>query len=100
MRYTVRKSVIHVIGKIWMPAITTSHTYVLREYDIENIRDRVELGITRKNVDSWLTCNSGDFQSIADFSASIEDGDQTIDIPWKDEGSEIVFSDCLYPCND
>lgn len=100
MKYTIRKSVINVIGRNWMPGCECAYTYTLREYDIENIRDRVEPGITRANVESWLGCNAGDFQSVTDFSASIEDGNDTIDIPWANEESEFSFSDCMFPAED
>ena len=94
MRYTVRKSVVYVVGKIWMPAITAGQEIVLRDYDVENCRD--DNGqITRESVSEWLGGNTGDFQSIEDFSASIEDGDQTVDIPWATEEGEMAYSDCF-----
>lgn len=100
MRYTVRKSVVQLIGTIWMPSTTCGQEKTLSDYDVNNIRDRIEPGITRANVEDWLTCNSGDFSSVEDFSASIEDGDNTIDIPWNSEESECPYNDCMYPCED
>ena len=98
MKLTIRKSVVKIVGGIWWPmGATCAQEKELSAYDIRNIRDRVEPGITRANVEDWLTCNAGDFSSITDFSASIEDGDETIDIPWENEDSEITFSDCMYP---
>jgi hypothetical protein len=72
----------------------------LSEYDIDNIRGRVEPGITRANVESWLGCNAGDFSEIIDFGASIEDGDESIDIPWESEDNEMGWHDCTYPSED
>lgn len=94
MKYMVRKSFVAVVGKIWMPAITASLHIRLSEYDINNMRD--ESGkITRESVEQWLCTHTGDFQSIQDFSASIEDGENTIDIPWASEDGEMAYCDTL-----
>lgn len=96
MRYTVRKSVVWIVGKIWIPMVTCSQTIELRAYDIENIRAHDDDGnITRDAVEQWLYTHAGDFSSIQDFSASIEDGDTTIDIPWATEDGEIAYDDTL-----
>ena len=101
MRYLVRKSVVRMIGRIWMPAITCAKDITLSEYDVENIRRyRRHSGINRDSVDHWLALNSGDFQSIVDFEASIEDGENTVDIPWRDEESESHYDDAMYPEED
>lgn len=39
MRYTVRKSLIWVVGRIWMPSAVYSQVITLSGYDIENMRD-------------------------------------------------------------
>ena len=93
MRYTVRKSTINVIGKIWMPANKCAQEIVLSAYDLENI----EKPVTRDTVEFWLMLNSGDFQSITDFSASLEIGSETIELPWEHEDSEYTYSDCMWP---
>lgn len=93
MRYTVRKSVIQVIGTIWMPTATCAQEKVLSGYDLENI----EKPITRDTVEHWLMLNSGDFQNVQDFNASLEVDDETIEIPWEHEESEFTYSDCMYP---
>jgi len=99
MKYLVRESYVEVIGRIWMPNTTAAYKYDLRDYDINNARD--DKGkLTRESVEDWLCKNAGDFQSIEDFSASIEDGEQTIDIPWRDEGSEVTYNDCMYGSED
>lgn len=77
-----------------MPMVTCGQTKTLRQYDVDNIRDRVEPGITRANVEDWLTCNAGDFSSVQDFYASIEDGPNTVEIPWATEDGELAFNDC------
>ena len=97
MRYTVRKSVIDVVGRIWMPAIVASSRIVLTSHDIENMRDDEDddAQITRESVEMWLSTHAGDFQEIIDFSASIEDGDKTIDIPFATEDGESAYLDTL-----
>jgi len=99
MRYTVRKSVVQVVGKLWMPMSTGATEYTLSGYDVENARDE-DGKITRDSVDHWLALHSGDFSSIEDFRASIEDGDETTEIPWAKEESEYTFGDCMYPAED
>lgn len=96
MRYTVRVSYVDVIGPIWMPTTTAAMRYTLDRFAIENIRAYGDGTITREAVDEWLSCHSGDFQSIADFSASIEDGDDTLDFEWSDPDSELVYMDSMY----
>lgn len=93
MRYTVTKSVIQMLGTIWMPAVTCAQEKVLSGYDLGNI----EQPITRDTVEHWLMLNSGDFQHIQDFCASLEIDGETIDIPWANEESECEYFDCMYP---
>lgn len=95
-RYLIRRSYVRLIGQIWLPAVTCAQQKDLTSYDVENIRDE-DGKITRESVEQWLTVNAGDFQNVHDFEASIEDGDQTIDIPWQSEESELTFNDCMYP---
>lgn len=98
MRYTVRKSIVQVIGRIWMPAVTCAQTYTLDSSALENIKERGDGKVTRAAVEDWLMVNSGDFQSIEDWSASLEVGDATLEFPWaKGEESEMTFCDCMYP---
>ena len=99
MKYMVRKSFVQVVGTIWLPPVTAATTYPLRQYDIDNARDDAG-AITRESVEQWLYTHAGDFQSIDDFSASIEDGEDTIDIPWESEDAECTFYDCMYPEGD
>lgn len=99
MKYLVRTSVVHVIGTIWMPSVTCAQTYMLSNYDVENARDEAGT-VTRESVRRWLDTHAGDFASITDFEASIEDGENTVDIPWTDEESELTFGDCMYPEED
>jgi hypothetical protein len=99
MRYEVRKSVIDVVGYIWMPHTTAAMSYTVSSYDIENMREE-DGTITRASVEDWLGSHSRDFQSITDFRASIEDGSQTIDIDWADIDNECTFNDCMFPSED
>lgn len=95
MRYVVRKSIVQMVGTIWMPSITAASTIEMSGYDVENARD--ENGeINRESVQRWLDCNAGDFSNVTDFFASIEDGNETLEIPWADEDNEFIYSDCTY----
>jgi len=94
MKYMVRKSVVRVVGKIWMPAVTCAQDITMSDYDVENARNE-DGKITRESVERWLGAHAGDFQSIDDFSASIEDGDDTIDITWSTEEGEIAYMDAI-----
>jgi hypothetical protein len=96
MRYVVQKSLVQVIGIIWMPATTAAMEYQLSSYDVENARDENGL-LTRESVLDWLNRNAGDFQSVTDFRADIADGDRDVVIEWADEESELTYSDCMYP---
>jgi len=100
MRYVVRKSIIKILGTIWLPPIQAALELTLSDNDVNNIRDRVELGITRRNVESWLDCNAGDFQSVEDFMASLEDGTETIEIPWSSDEAMIAYTSCMYPAEN
>lgn len=95
MIYTVKKSFIHVLGYIWMPNIQCSQVINLCQYDIDNMRNE-EGTITRDDVEDWLGSHAGDFQSITDFYASIEDNDTSIEIAWNNEENEFSFNDNMY----
>lgn len=96
MKYLVRKSIVQIIGTIWMPAATCAQTLELSTRDVDNCRD--DSGhLTRESVEQWLTTHTGDFQHVADFYASIEDGENTVEIPWQSEDSEVMFNDCMFP---
>lgn len=96
MRYMVERNFVQVIGTIWMPATTCAMEYPLTAYDVGNIQDREEPGLTRRNVEDWLSCYSGDFRHVQDFRASIGDWES----PWSSEESECTYGDCMYSCED
>lgn len=95
MRYTVRTSIVRVIGHIWIPAIVAAMDYTLSASDLANMEANMEAPITRESVEAWLATHAGDFQSVDDFEASLEIGDQTVNFPWKDEESELTYNDCM-----
>lgn len=113
MKYTVRKSIVRLVGQIWMPSVVCAQTKELTDYDVDNIRGLAAhrmgivehavssygagtgVTITREDVEQWLAMNSGDFQNVTDFEASIEDGDKTIDIPWASEDGEYAYIDAV-----
>lgn len=94
MRYIVRKNIVYVVGKLWQPGITAAQRLELRDYDVENARDD-DGQITRESIHHWLDTHTGDFTGVIDFSASIEDGPDTVDIPWASEDGEYAYLDCM-----
>jgi hypothetical protein len=96
MRYMVEKNVVRMIGPIWMPASIAAMQKDLTSRDIEDILGYTEhlhgeRKLTREAIAHWLSLNSGDFQGVDDFYASI--GDQ--EFPWEKEESEIEYNDCM-----
>jgi len=77
-----------------MPAITASLRINPSSYDIENMRDENGL-ITRDSVEQWLTCHTGDFQSITDFYADIETPEKNYVFGWSTEENEIAYIDTI-----
>lgn len=98
MKYLVTKSIVEVIGKIWMPSTVMAMRYDLSlGLEVQAIKDLDgAFRVNRESVEAWLATHAGDFASITDFYASIEDGPDTIEIPWADEESEMIFNDCMF----
>jgi len=95
MKYTVRKSVIRILGEIWLPyGMKAASEITLSDHDLRNI----EQPITRETVESWL--HVGDFSRIIDFEADLEIGEETVLIPWANEENELAYQDCMYPDPD
>ena len=83
-----------VLGKGWYGQ-TLATQYKLSAYDRE-IMSYYPSSYTRASVQRWLDTHAGgDFQSIKDFSASLDE----LEIPWTDEENECVFLDIMYPCD-
>jgi hypothetical protein len=99
MRYTVRKSVVQVIGKIWMPSVTAAQVHELSALEVNHVRDGYGK-ITRESVQRYLDMHARDFASVDDFYASIEDGDETVEIEWEHEESELTYNGCMFPDED
>jgi len=99
MKYTMRVSYVDVVGNGWMPRCPMATRYTLTSSDVDNARDD-EGKITRESVELWLGSHSGDFSSVTDFSASLEDGEATVDIPWAEEDNELEFGFIMYPEED
>ena len=88
MRYLVERNFVQVLGRIWQPGLgQCAMEYPLTAHDVANIGR-----FTRDNVETWLSANSGDFQSIDDFRASV--GDDEID--WESEESEFTYNNCVF----
>lgn len=93
MKYTVCKSMVYILGGVWWPmGALCGQVKELNKFDVENCRDK-KGKITRKSLERWLNVHAGDFSSIKDFSASIEDGNKTIEFPWTSEENEMDFID-------
>jgi len=96
-RYMVEHNYVQMIGPIWQPGFDCcAMDKELSAYDVRNIRAIAkELfdsnAITRDAIAHWLSLNSGDFQHVADFYASIDDED----FPCADEESEFAYCDCM-----
>jgi hypothetical protein len=96
-RYVVEHDYIQMIGPIWEPGFDCcAMDKMLSGYDVRNIeeiaKDLFDSDvITREAIEHWLSLNSGDFQHVTDFYASV--GDQ--DFPWADEESEFAYCDCM-----
>ncbi len=101
MRYTIERNFVNIIGEIWQPGCgVCAMRKDLSAYDVENIAGYASEvfdspTIIREAIEHWLSLNSGDFQSVADFSASIG----ATEFPWSNEESEFTFSDCVDPAN-
>lgn len=94
MKYLVRKSVVDVVGRIWMPQIVCSLRIVMSDYDLDNARDG-DGRITRDSLEYWLCTHAGDFSQIIDFRASIEDVDESIRIDFAIEEGESQYLDTI-----
>lgn len=94
-KYIVRRSYVIILGRLWMPQCMASMYKVLSPYDVENIRAEGDGEIAREAIEQWLTANSGDFSSVVDFVASIEDGEETRYFEWTTEENEIAYLDTL-----
>lgn len=94
-RYIIRHSYVDIVGGIWMPyGAVCSMRMRLSQHDIDDMRD-ADGKITRESVDRWVSVNSGDFSSLKDWRASIEDGNTTIDLPFTSEDGELAYLDTL-----
>lgn len=102
MRYTVRKSIVQIIGYIWMPSnVLCAQEQTLSESDLANIREYGDGEITREAIEQWITTHAGDFSQVKDFMASFEVGEETLDFPWaQGEDSEMSYCDAMYPSED
>ena len=99
MKYLVRKSFVRVLGRLWMPRCVAATQLNLCASDIDNMRGPAAR-ITREAVEQWVSSHSGDFSQVLDFSASIEDGDNTVEFSWSSEDNEVSFYECMNSAED
>ena len=80
--YTVRTRDVFVLGKGWYGQ-AMAYPYTLPK----------GIPATRDAIQDWLGSNSGDFQFITDFAASIEE----TEIPWAKEENDFLYNDMIDP---
>jgi hypothetical protein len=97
MRRMVITSFVRIVGKLWLPMCDAAQERILTAYDINNIRAYGDGHITRDAVEHWVMLNTGDFSTITDFMAEIEDGSQSYEFDWAIDDSEFVYCDCMFP---
>jgi len=96
MKYTIRKSIIEVVGNIWQPgAPPCCMEYTLSDAQMKECRLQGLIFHPREVIANWLKHNAGDFQDILDFHASLEVEETTLEIPWESEDNEILFSEVM-----
>ena len=90
-RHVVIVRKIEVIGKIWQPGFgICAREYPLNATDEQNIRKVNGMILTREGCKKWLDEKAGDFESIIDFHADVDD----FDSPWKNgKESELAYND-------
>ena len=97
-------SSVGVVGKGWYGQ-TISTDYTLKDYNVRTIQDLANIragiddaAIERADVEMWLTSNSGDFQSITDFAASINLGKpgSDVEIPFETRDAADIYMDCMF----
>ncbi len=96
MRFTITKQRIQVIGTIWMPSATCAQVRDLTAFEVEQLGDVRN----RAAVSQWIDMHFGDFQSITDFRADFHVGDENVVHEWQNEGSELTYSDCMFPAEE
>ena len=99
MRIIVKRSIINILGRLWMPMCKAGQELTVTQYDLDCMRND-DGTIDREAVSDWIDSHAGDFSSIIDFSASLEDGENSIEIPWQSEENEIEWGDCMFPAED
>jgi len=85
-RYTVIVRRIDIVGKGWYNQ-QMAMSLNLSAYDVENIGE-----LTRENIQLWLDSHAGDFQSILDFRADIDE----FESDFETEEGECIFNDCMF----
>jgi len=82
MKTLLCQSICIVLGTIWWPPQATCVVRIpMTTGDIDAAREP-DGSISRESLGRWLRRRTGDFSTIIDFSASIEDGGETRDIAW------------------
>jgi hypothetical protein len=95
--YTVHKSIIQVLGRIWLPPVVCAMDIELGEYEIGNM-----ITLDREGVLNYLYTHCGDFQEIIDFRADLYNhyDKANVVIEWESPESEYTYNDCMYPSEE
>lgn len=94
MRYLVRKSIIDVLGYIWMPHALCAQRIELSDYDVDNLAG--EERPTREHVEQWLATHASEFSEIVDFRASLEIGNETVNLDFSEPENEWRWQDSMF----
>lgn len=94
MKYVVRRSEVRLLGHLWGGGVAAT-TRAMSAYDVGNAKDD-DGKLTRESVGAWIYTHVGDFSEIVDFEADIEDGLESVLLPWSNPDSEPTFYDAMY----
>ena len=89
--YIVHENYVQVIGKTWA-GYEGLYQYPITAQDIETMAGATQ-SIKRADVAKWLKTHAGDFQSITDFHAMIDNapGGSSVEFPWWNKENEELY---------
>jgi len=92
----VHKNYVNIIGRIWMPPVIGALDKHLSPSDIKSMVNE-DGTITKEDVKDWVNKNSGDFQTVLDFEALIDDAPQgPLEIDWAKDESGAIWDNCMF----
>lgn len=103
MKITKAISYVKVIGRTW-EGYTAAMQYPINpatELKYPNgkaVDNNIHSGDLENILRKWINGHTGDFETITDFSASLEVGENTVDIPWENDNSEEQYEFAMTDC--